>query len=197
MRRHVMLLIIVSIFWITALSVVSPATAQTPVRSGMVDTGTDSNPVGPPVVVIPSKYQVQSADRTAATAVAGTPVYFTPQDENTSATVLFVYNTNKVDKIIGLQTFDLAGAIYIDTTMTVPAFHLIRICTDTVSTISATWADYILANFTTFSTYAKLTLPNGVKADGYVVYNPSGTYDPLTEAQMLPLRFSAKNPTVP
>jgi len=79
----------------------------------------------------------------------------------------------------------------------VPAFHLVRICSDTVTTVSATWADYVLVNFTTFSTYAKLTLPPGVKAEGYVVYNASGVYDPLTEAQMLPLRFSAKTPTVP
>jgi hypothetical protein len=45
-------------------------------------------------------------------------------------------------------------------------------------------------NFTTFSAYAKMTLPAGVKADGYVAWDLTGTYDPLTSTQTLPLRFS-------
>lgn len=163
---------------------------------GGADPGTDSNPVGSPVVVIPQKYQAPPR-LTRAASVRGTPVYFTPQDENTSTTVLFLYNTNDEDQTVGLQTFYLDGSTTIDTTILVPAHGLVRICGDSVSSVSASWQDVILVNFTTFSTYAKLILPKGVKAEGYVAYDSSGVFDPLTEVQMLPLRFSVKQTTTP
>jgi hypothetical protein len=47
----------------------------------------------------------------------------------------------------------------------------------------------VLVNFTTYSTYAKLTLPAGVKAEGYVVWNDSSVYDPLQVANTLELGF--------
>jgi hypothetical protein len=180
------------------LAVDRPVIAQDSLKVSTVDVGSDSNPIGPPVVVIPEKYQPSYDKVGGATAtVTGTAVYFTPQDENTSATVLFLYNTNDITKTVGLQTFYTNGSLTLDTTVLVPANGMVRICSDTVSTVSASWADYVLVNFTTFSAWAKLTLPKGVKAEGYVVYNPSGVYDPLTEAQMLPLRFSVKKNTVP
>ena len=168
----------------------------TGLQAGAPDLGTDSNPVGPPVVVIPQTYQAPPG-LTRAASVRGTSVYFTPQDENTSTTVLFLYNTNDVDQTVGLQTFYLDGSTTIDTTILVPANGLVRICGDSVSSASASWQNVVLVNFTTFSTYAKLILPKGVKAEGYVAYDPSGTFDPLTEAQMLPLRFSVKQTTAP
>ena len=45
-------------------------------------------------------------------------------------------------------------------------------------------------NFTTFSAYAKMTVPAGVKADGYVAWDTVGFYDPLSNTLTLPLRFS-------
>jgi hypothetical protein len=121
--------------------------------------------------------------------VRSATLYFTPQDENTSATVLFLYNTSDAAKTVGLQTFQLNGSKHIDTSISVPAHGLVRICSDTVSTVSATWGDVVLVNFTTYSTYAKLTLPAGVKAEGYVVWNDSSVYDPLQVAHTLELGF--------
>lgn len=73
--------------------------------------------------------------------------------------------------------------------MPVPAHGTVRICSDTVSTVSASWASYVLINFTTFSAHARIGLPPGVFVEGYVVWNPTGIYDPLTSLQTLPLRF--------
>lgn len=116
-------------------------------------------------------------------------VYFTPQDENSSATVLFLVNTSGADVVVPIQTFYTNGSLTINTTVPVPAHGMVRICSDTVSTVSASWASYVLINFTTFSAYGRIGLPPGVLVEGYVVWNPTGVYDPLTSLQTLPLRL--------
>ena len=65
-----------------------------------------------------------------------------------------------------------------------------------VNTVSASWSQSVLVNFTTFSAYAKLTVPAGVKADGYVAWDTLGFYDPLSSTVILPLRFSTDPATV-
>lgn len=160
------------------------------------NTGDDSNPIGKPQVAIPDMYRPSAADLVQAQTANEAVVYFTPQDENTSTSVLFLYNTNPATATVGLQTFYINGSLTISTTVAVPPLGLVRICADTVSTVSASWANYVLINFTTFSAYAKMTVPAGVKADGYVAWNPTGIYDPLTISQTLPLRFSTDPATV-
>ncbi len=150
----------------------------------------DSNPTGTPEVSIPEAYRPSAADMVQAQAGTASTVYFTPQDENTSTTVLFLYNTNPATATVGLQTFYINGSLTISTSVAVPPLGLVRICADSVNTVSASWANYVLVNFTTFSAYAKMTLPEGVKADGYVAWDITGAYDPLTNTQTLPLRFS-------
>lgn len=163
-------------------------------QQGVLTPGNDSLPAGAPEVLIPDKYQPArtNAPSPATTATA----YFTPQDENTSTTVMFLYNTSNLTATVGIETFNLTGSPYINTTVAVPPGNLVRICADAVSTISTSWQDVVLINFTTNSTYAKMTLPAGVKADGYVVWNGGGTYDPLQVAPTLPLRFSVDPPTL-
>src|SRR5438128_2068550 len=56
--------------------------------------GPDSNPTGAPEVIIPAPYQSSLPGAPGAAAGTVTTVYFTPQDENTSTTELFLYNTN-------------------------------------------------------------------------------------------------------
>ena len=195
-KRQKAVFILATVIAVSAPSVVMVAKAQAPIQSGAPDMGTDSNPVGPPGLVVSGNEALLAP---TAPRVTGTPIYFTPQDENTSATILFLYNTNSVDKTVGLQSFFTNGSLTINTTIIVPAHGLVRVCSDTVNTISASWQHTVLINFTTFSAYAILTLPNGVKVDGYVAYVPSppGTYDPLAPTQMLPLRFSVRSATVP
>lgn len=150
----------------------------------------DSNPATQPQVWIPAQYQPTEADLQAASLTNTTTLYFTPQDENTSVTILFLYNTGNVNATVTLQTFSLNGSQFIDTSVNVPPAHLVRIASDTVSTISSSWANAILVNFTTSSTYAKLTLPPGVKVETYVAWNGDAPYDPLVAVPMLPLRLS-------
>jgi hypothetical protein len=120
-----------------------------------------------------------------------TDVYFTPQDENTSTTVIFLYNTTAVAATVPIKTYYTNGALTIDTSVVVPANGLVRICSDTVSTVSASWAGAILINFTTFSAYGKISLPAGVNVEGYVAWNGTGgTYDPLVPTYVLPLNFT-------
>jgi hypothetical protein len=158
--------------------------------------GDDSNPIGKPEVVIPAAYRPSAAD--AAQALTGTAsiVYFTPQDENTSTTLLFLYNTNAATATVGLQTYYINGSLTISTSVAIPPLGLVRISADTVTTVSASWANYVLINFTTFSAYAKMTVPMGVKAEGYVAWDIAGFYDPLSSTQTLPLRFSTDPATV-
>ena len=151
----------------------------------------DSNPAHAPQVIIPEAYRSEGTGGSG-----GTPIYFTPQDENTSVTVLFLYNTRGVTATVNLQTFRLDGSTFISTSVAVPPHHLVRIAADSVSTVSSSWQDVVLVNFTTSSTYARRTVPAGVKFDGYVAWNGGGTYDPLDAVPTLPLRFSIDPPTV-
>lgn len=185
---------------ITALALVSLALAQSAsARQSDAPTAaidSDSNPTHKPEVVMPDPYRPTARDLTNAATAGSTTVYFTPQDENTSTTVLFLYNTNATTSTVGLQTFYVNGSLTISTTIAVPPLGLVRICADSVSTVSASWANAILVNFTTFSAYARMTVPGGVKAEGYVAWNPTGIYDPLVVSQTLPLRFSTDPATV-
>jgi hypothetical protein len=53
------------------------------------------------------------------------------------------------------------------------------------------FANSIVTNFTDFTTYATLEVPQGVKVDGYLVFNPgTGTVDPRLDQGAIPLRFS-------
>lgn len=153
----------------------------------------DSRPAGEPETWIPEAYRSSSAANSSHNA---TTVYFTPQDEDGSTTVLFLYNTGEVTATVGLQTFQFNGAQYISTTLDIPPAALVRVAGDTVSTIAGSWQDAVLINFRTSSAYARMTVPSGVKAEGYVVWNGGSTYDPLQVAPTLPLRFSTDPATV-
>ncbi len=157
--------------------------------------GSDSRPSGPPEIVIPEKYQPK-APNASIQAQGPATVYFTPQDEDTSTTVIFLYNTGTTTATVAIQTFELDGALYINTAVDVPGLGLVRICADEVSTISATWQDVVWINFRTSSTYGKLELPSDVKAEAYVVWNGGTTYDPLQVVPTLNIRFSSDPPSV-
>ena len=203
MKNHVAVSAIVVLVVAVVLGSVATAQGSDDSRSvvpssGAVNlAGSDSQPTGAPEVVIPEKYR--ATEGVSADAVAPVPVvtlYFTPQDENTSTTVIFVYNTGAAAATVGLRTYGITGASVINTSFSVPAGGLVRICADTVSTIAGTWQDVLLVNFTTNSTYGRMTLPPGVKAEAYVVWNDAGTFDPLKVSPTLPIRFSTDQGSV-
>jgi hypothetical protein len=207
MKQHSVLFSSVAIVAILVIVISSLALAQSPTDSQPDQTSSqssqelgqqnnDSNPSGTPDVIIPAQYQPSQADLARALTVPVSTVYFTPQDENTNTTVLFLYNTNPVTATVSLDTYYLNGSLTLSTTIAVPPNSLVRICGDAVSTISSSWQNVVLVNFTTFSTYAKMTLPAKVKAEGFVVWDTTGIYDPLVSLQTLPLRFSTDTATL-
>jgi hypothetical protein len=148
-------------------------------------------------VVIPAKYLPPAArSEQAATTGATATVYFTPQDENTSTTVLFLYNTGATPATVGLKTFNINGGLTLSMSIGLPARTLVRIAGDEPVTISPSWQDAVWVDFRTDSTYAMMTLPASVKAEGFVVWNNSTIYDTLQAAPALPLRFSSDPATV-
>jgi hypothetical protein len=155
-----------------------------------VQRGTDSNPLGSPEVSIPAPYRVAPGTSVVPATPTIVKYLFTPQDENTSTTVLFLYNKSDTDRTVSLNTFYLDGTSTISTSLNVPAHHMARICADTVNTVSASWQNYVLVNFTTFSAYAVLAAPSTVRVEGYVAWDTSGVYDPLDADVTLPIRFS-------
>lgn len=212
MKNHyvtvvVILLILTLVFVFGSLAIAQggsdsqpQATQTTSPDSGSVNTipgGDDSNPIGLPTVVIPPQYQPQTSRSAAATTAATTTdVYFTPQDENTSTTVLFLYNTGATGVNVPLKTYNINGGLVISITIGVPARSLVRIVGDDISTVAPSWAGAMVVNFTTHSAYAVMTIPASVKAEGYVAWNNSDNYDPLQPAPVLPLRFSSDPLTI-
>lgn len=162
-----------------------------PVKAATFDKSDSSGAAQPKVIFPPGLRAVAPGD--VAIPTGGQVVFFTPQDENTSCTVLFLVNITKTDQVVQLTTFQLDGTVFLNTHIPVPAKKLVRVVSDTVSTVSASWQDAIVVNFTTFSAYARLVLPVGTIVEGYVAWNGSGgVYDPLAAVPTLPLRFWTK-----
>ena len=149
--------------------------------------GSDSNPVGPPEIVIPDKYQPDPAAPPPGPSVPTTPVYFVPQDQNNSCTVIFLYNTSDTNGTVRIQSWETDGTEEIDTTVSVPAHHMVRVCSDSVVSL---WPDAVLVNFRSSSAYARMLLPEGVKADAFVAWNGSNPYSPEDALPTLHIRFS-------
>lgn len=152
----------------------------------------DSNPSPTPEVDIPAAFQ---PDGTVVRSDV-TTVYFTPMDENESTSVFFFFNTKATTQTVGIETFELDGSVFIDTTLAIPPNGLVRMAADpTDGEGSATWEQVALVNFTTFSTYGRLSLPAGVMATGYIAWNGGSTYFPRTPVHVLDMRFSTDPPS--
>ena len=119
--------------------------------------------------------------------VPTTPVYFVPQDQNNSCTVIFLYNTSDTNGTVRIQSWETDGTEEIDTTVSVPAHHMVRVCSDSVVSL---WPDAVLVNFRSSSAYARMLLPEGVKADAFVAWNGSNPYSPEDALPTLHIRFS-------
>jgi hypothetical protein len=76
----------------------------------------------------------------------------------------------------------------------VPASSFRRLVSDSVAAAPPpSWATPapITTNFTDFVYFASLSLPRGVKAEGYTLFNPgTGTVNPRLDQGAIPLRFS-------
>lgn len=123
-----------------------------------------------------------------------TLVYFVPTDNDATATVLFLYNTDNAAHVVALRGFSYNGVLVYSLNINVGANSFLRLASDSIASAPPpSWATPapIITNFTDFTYFASLSLPKGVKAEGYTIFNPgTGVVDPRTDQGAIPLRFS-------
>ncbi len=129
-----------------------------------------------------------------------TLVYFVPTDNDASATVIYLYNTDTVAHIVALRGFSYNGVLVYSLNINVGATSFLRLASDSIASAPPpSWATPapIITNFTDFTYFASLSLPKGVKAEGYTLFNPgTGVVDPRADQGAIPLRFSTDPATV-
>ena len=121
-------------------------------------------------------------------------VFFVPTDNDATATVLYLYNTDTVAHIVALRGFSYNGVLVYSLNINVGATSFLRLASDSIAAAPPpSWATPapIITNFTDFTYFASLSLPKGVKAEGYTLFNPgTGVVDPRTDQGAISLRFS-------
>ncbi len=129
-----------------------------------------------------------------------TLVYFTTTDSDATATVVFLNNTDSVAHTVALRGYSYSGVLGYSLNINVPATTLVRLSSDSIAAAPPpSWATPapIITNFTDFTYFASLSLPKGVRVEGYTLYNPgTGTVDPRVDQGAVPLRFSTDPATV-
>ena len=127
-------------------------------------------------------------------------VYFVPTDNDATATVMYLYNTDTVTHTVRLRGFSYNGVLVYSLNINVAATSFLRLASDSiVSSPPPSWATPapIITNFTDFTYYASLSLPKGVKVEGYTLYNPgTGVVNPRLDQGAVPLRFSTDPATL-
>jgi hypothetical protein len=129
-----------------------------------------------------------------------TRVYFVPSDNDATATVLYLYNTDTVAHIVALRGFSYNGVLVYSLNINVGATSFLRLASDSIASAPPpSWATPapIITNFTDFTYFASLSLPKGVKAEGYTLFNPgTGVVNPRADQGAVPLRFSTDPATL-
>jgi hypothetical protein len=127
-------------------------------------------------------------------------VYFVPTDNDATATVMYLYNTDSLTHTVRLRGFSYNGVLVYSLNINVAATSFLRLASDSiVSSPPPSWATPapIITNFTDFTYYASLSLPKGVKVEGYTLYNPgTGVVNPRLDQGAVPLRFSTDPATL-
>jgi type II secretory pathway pseudopilin PulG len=129
-----------------------------------------------------------------------TQVFFVPTDNDATATVLYLYNTDTVSHIVALRGFSYNGVLVYSLNINIGAGSFERLASDSIASAPPpSWATPapIITNFTDFTYLACLSLPKGVKVEGYTLYNPgTGVVDPRSNQGDTPLRFSSDPATL-
>jgi len=129
-----------------------------------------------------------------------TLVYFFTTDNDASATVVFLLNTDSVAHTIALRGYSFNGVLGYSLDINLPATSMVRLSSDSIAAAPppswcgpptcATGVAPIITNFTDFTYFASLSLPKGVVVDGYTLFNSgTGTVDPRVDQGAIPLRF--------
>lgn len=129
-----------------------------------------------------------------------TLLYFATADSDATGTVVYLLNTDSSPHTVALKGYSYNGLLGYSLLINVPAGSFLRLVSDSVvASPPPSWATPapIVTNFTDFTYFARLSLPKGVKAEGYVVFNGgTGTVDPRLDQGAIPLRFSTDPATV-
>ena len=129
-----------------------------------------------------------------------TLVYFVPTDSDSTGTVVFLYNTESTTQTVAVRGYSYNGVLGYSLSVAVGPDSLLRLTSDSVAAAPPpSWATPapIVTNFTDFTYLASLSLPRGVKAEGYTFFNPgTGTLDPRLDQGAIPLRFSTDPDTL-
>jgi hypothetical protein len=129
-----------------------------------------------------------------------TLVYFVPTDNDATATVLYLYNTDGVAHTVALRGFSYNGVLVYSLNLNVGANSFLRLASDSIAASPPpSWATPapVITNFTDFTYFASLSLPKGVKVEGYTLYNPgTGVVNPRQDQGAVPLRFSTDPATL-
>lgn len=129
-----------------------------------------------------------------------TLVYFVTADSDATATVLYLYNTESVTHTVALRGYSYNGVLGYSLNINVAASSFVRLSSDSIAAAPPpSWATPapIITNFTDFTYFGSLSLPKGVKVEGYVLFNPgTGTVDPRLDQGAIPMRFSTDPTTL-
>jgi hypothetical protein len=129
-----------------------------------------------------------------------TLVYFSTTDNDASATVLYLYNTDSVAHTVALRGYSYNGVLGYSLNINLAASSFVRLSSDSIAASPPpSWATPapIITNFTDFTYFASLSLPTGVRVEGYALYNAgTGTVDPRVDQGAVPLRFSTDPATI-
>jgi hypothetical protein len=205
------ILLILSLFWIAPsqnLLGASSDRTQTDDVPAMASVTTDNIPTSelpsdfrsdelPPVDFITNMDSVSAFP----TPIPGeTLLYFVPTDNDATATVLFLYNTDSSTQTVALRGFSYNGVLVYSLNITIGPNSFLRLASDSIASAPPpSWATPapIITNFTDFTYVASLSLPRGVKVEGYVLFNPgTGVVDPRKDQGAIPLRFSTDPATL-
>ena len=127
-----------------------------------------------------------------------TKVYFVPSDNDATATVLYLYNTGPDAQVVFLRGFSYDGVLVYSLDININGESFLRLASDSIaSSPPPSWATPapLITNFTDFTYFASLSLPPGVKVEGYTVFNPgTGVVDPRADQGAIPLTFNSEPP---
>ena len=169
-------------------AIAGPSNDTSPTPTPSSNTGSDELP--------PANLLTEGVSASALpTPIPGeTLVYFVPSDSDATATVLYLYNTDATAHTVALRGFSYNGVLVYSLNINIEATSFLRLSSDSIAAAPPpSWATPapVIANFTDFTYLASLSLPKGVKAEGYVLFNPgTGTVDPRKDQGAIPLRFS-------
>ncbi|MFO7698860.1 MAG: hypothetical protein R6X16_17135 [Anaerolineae bacterium] len=157
-------------------------------------TGSDDDPAAVPSVYVPEPFQAAGGAEPAATS-GEVLLWFTPEDGNYSATVLYLYNTADAAATVNVEGYSSTGGLMLNSALSIPARNLVRICSDSVIAavppLPLSWSSPVLWNFTDNVTYASLSMPPTVHVQGYVAWTNAASFDPNGMSPKVSLRLSA------